>query len=152
MPFRLKNAGEIYQRAMNAIFHDIIGHFLEVYIDDVVVKSSAKVQHLINPKMAFERMRQHKLKMNPLKYAFGVLAGNFLGFLVHQRGNEIDQNKAKAIIEAKPPAIKKELQRFLGQVGYLRRFISNHAGKTYVFSPLLKLKGAEEFKWTEQHQ
>ncbi|XP_059627524.1 uncharacterized protein LOC132270362 [Cornus florida] len=102
--------------------------------------------------MAFERMRQHKLKMNPLKCAFGVSAGNCLGFLVHQRGIELDQNKAKAIIEAKPPTTKKELQRFLGQVGYLRRFIANHAGKTHVFSPLLKLKGAEEFKWTELHQ
>ncbi|XP_059635503.1 uncharacterized mitochondrial protein AtMg00860-like [Cornus florida] len=90
--------------------------------------------------------------MNPLKYAFGVLAGNFLGFLVHQRGIEMDKKKAKAIIKAKSPATKKELQRFLGQVGYLRRFIANHAEKTHTFSPLLKLKGAKEFKWTEQHQ
>ncbi|XP_059626515.1 uncharacterized protein LOC132269364 [Cornus florida] len=102
--------------------------------------------------MAFERMRQHKLKMNPLKCAFGVSVGNFLGFLVHQKGIEVDQNKAKAIIEAKPLATKKELQRFLGQVGYLRTFIANDAGKTHVFSPLLKLKGVEDFKWTEQHQ
>lgn len=152
MPFGLKNAGVTYQRAMNATFHDIIGHLLEVYIDDVVIKSSAKAQHLHNLKMAFEKIRQHKLKMNHLKCAFGGSAGNFLGFLVHQRGIEIDQNKAKAIIEVKPSATKKELQRFLGQVGYLRRFIANHAGKTHAFSPLLKLKGAEEFNWTEQNQ
>ncbi|XP_059630454.1 uncharacterized protein LOC132273511 [Cornus florida] len=152
MPFGLKNVEATYQKAMNSIFYYMIGHFLEVYIDDVVIKSSVKGQHLHNLKMAFERMRQHKLKMNPLKCAFGVSVGNFLGFLVYQRGIEIDQNKAKAIIEAKPPTTKKELQRFLGQVGYLRRFIANHTGKTHAFSPLLKSKGAEEFKWTEQHQ
>ncbi|XP_059638768.1 uncharacterized mitochondrial protein AtMg00860-like [Cornus florida] len=102
--------------------------------------------------MAFERMRQHELKINPFKCAFGVSATNFLGFCVHQRRIKIDQNKTKAIIEAKSPATKKELQRFLGLVGYLRRFIANHVGKTHAFSPLLKLKRVEEFKWTKQHQ
>ena len=97
-------------------------------------------------------MGLHKLKMNPLKCAFGVHAGNFLGFLVHNRGIEIDQNKAKAIMQAKPPSNKKELQRFLGQVNFLRRFISNVAGKTKVFSPLLRLKDREDFTWNEEHQ
>ena len=97
MPFGLKNAGATYQRAMNSIFHDIIGRFIEVYIDDVVIKSPAKYKHLVNLEKAFQRMRSHKLKMNPLKCAFGVSAGNFLGFLVHQKGIEVDKNKAKAI-------------------------------------------------------
>ncbi|XP_059658752.1 uncharacterized protein LOC132305086 [Cornus florida] len=121
MPFGLKNAGATYQRAMNAIFHDMIGHFLEVYIDDVVIKSSAKDQHLHNLKMAFEMMRQHKLKMNHLKCVFGVLAGNFPGFLVHQRGIEIDQNKAKAIIEAAEEFkwIEQHQQAFEGLKSYM---------------------------------
>ena len=114
MPFGLKNAGATYQRAMNLIFHDMIGKFMEVYIDDVVFKSQDFNTHLKNLEKAFLRMRKHKLKMNPLKCAFGVQAGNFLGFLVHNRGIEIDQNKAKAIMQAKPPSNKKELQRFLG--------------------------------------
>ena len=75
----------------------------------------------------------------------------FLGFLVHQRGVEVDQNKAKAIISAKAPKNKKELQKFLGKVNYLRRFISNLARKTKVFSNLIKLKKVEEFKWEKQH-
>ena len=79
-------------------------------------------------------MRLHQLKLNPLKCAFRVQARTFLGFLVHQRGMEVDQNKAKAIISAKAPQNKKELQKFLCQVNYLRRFISNMAGKTKVFS------------------
>ena len=96
-------------------------------------------------------MRLHQLKLNPLKCVFGVQARNFLGFLVQQRGVEFDQNKAKVIISAKAPQNKKELQKFLGQVNYLRRFISNLAGKTWVFSDLIKLKEVEEFKWEKQH-
>ena len=65
---------------------------------------------------------------------------------------EVNQNKAKTIISAKTPQNKKELQKFLGQVNYLRRFISNLTGKTKVFSDLIKLKEVEEFKWEKQHQ
>ena len=83
-------------------------------------------------KETFKRIRAHCLKLNPFKYAFGVQVGNFLGFLIHRRGVEIDKNKVKAVIEAKPISNKKELQRFLGQMNYLRRFISNLAGKTKV--------------------
>ncbi|CAL2230140.1 unnamed protein product [Prunus armeniaca] len=89
MPFRLKNAGAIYQRAMNAIFHDMIGHTLE-----------EKAAHVEDLRKVFIRMRQHHLKMNPKKYTFSVQDGNFMGFLVHHRGIEVDKNKAKAIIDA----------------------------------------------------
>ncbi|XP_073137625.1 uncharacterized protein [Henckelia pumila] len=129
MSFGLKNASATYQRAMNAIFQDMINHFIEVYIDDIIVKSKKAEDHVEHLKKSFERMRKHDLKLNPMKYAFGVKAGNFLGFLVHQRGVEVDQNKSKSILEAKPPQSKNELQRFLGKVNYLRRFISNLAGR-----------------------
>ncbi|CAL8152483.1 unnamed protein product [Prunus armeniaca] len=111
MPSGLRNAGATYQRAMNSVFQDMIGHSLEVYIDDVVIKSPYKGDYVPNLRKAFLRMRQHKLKMNPKKCVFGVQAGNFLGFLVHQRGIEADKNKAKSIIEALPPQNKKELQK-----------------------------------------
>jgi hypothetical protein len=152
MPFGLKNTGATYQRAMNSIFHDMIGKYMEVYIDDIVVKSQDFDKHLENLEKAFIRIRKHQLKMNPLKCAFGVTAGNFLGFLVHNRGIEVDKNKAKAILQAKPPSNKKELQRLLGQINFLRRFIANVAGKTKVFSPLLRLKDHEAFIWHEEHQ
>ena len=67
---------------------------MEVYIDDIVVKSKTEEQHLVDLRQALTRMRIHKLKMNPKKCAFGVRSGNFLGFLVHQRGVEVDKNKA----------------------------------------------------------
>ncbi|XP_073290991.1 uncharacterized protein [Primulina huaijiensis] len=152
MPFGLKNAGATYQRAINSIFHDMIGHHIEVYIDDIVVKSKQVADHILHLRKSFQRMRQHELKLNPLKCDFGVKAGNFLGFLVHQRGVEVDKNKAKTIMEANPPKNKKELQRFLGQVNYLRRFISKLAVKTKEFSQLLRIKDSREFKWEESHQ
>nr|KYP56848.1 Retrovirus-related Pol polyprotein from transposon opus [Cajanus cajan] len=83
--------------------------------------------------------------MNPLKCAFGVSAGDFLGFIVHQKGIEIDKNQTRAIMETKPPSNNKELQSLLGKINFLRRFISNLSGKTKVFSPLLRLKKEEEF-------
>ena len=92
---------------------------MEVYIDDIVVKSKRASEHADHLRRSFERMRHHKLKHNPLKCAFGVRVRDFLGFLVHQRGIEVDQNKEKAIASANAPQNKKELKKFLGQVNYL---------------------------------
>jgi hypothetical protein len=86
MTFGLKNAGATYQRAMNHIFHDLLGVILEVYIDDVVIKLAGFKEHLANLRLAFERMRKYNLKMNTLKCAFGVTVGRFLGFIVHDDG------------------------------------------------------------------
>ena len=83
MPFGLKNAGAIHQRAMNAIFHDMLGHHMEIYINDIVVKYKKATKHVNHLRKSFERMRLHQLKLNPVKCAFRVQAENFLGFLVH---------------------------------------------------------------------
>ncbi|CAN6575482.1 unnamed protein product [Malus baccata var. baccata] len=152
MPFGLKNAGATYQRAMNTIFHDLIGTIVEVYIDDVVIKSKHRQTHLDDLRQAFLRMCRHNLKMNPAKCAFGVSAENFLGFLVHHRGIEVDANKTRAIISAPPPTTKKQLQSLLGQVNFLRRFIANSAGKMKAFSTILKLNDSDKFVWNEEHQ
>jgi hypothetical protein len=90
MAFGLKNAGATYQRSMNLIFHDLIGVIMEVYIDDIVIKLAAHKSHLADLCLAFERMRRYGLKMNPLKCAFGVSARKFLGFIIHDKGIEID--------------------------------------------------------------
>ncbi|XP_004304842.1 PREDICTED: uncharacterized protein LOC101292438 [Fragaria vesca subsp. vesca] len=152
MPFGLKNAGATYQRAMNLIFHDILGKLIEVYIDDVVVKTKTRATHVEDLRQVFTRMRRHNLKMNPSKCVFFPEAGDFLGFLMHQRGIEIPKDKAQAVITASNPNTKKELQQLLGRINFLRRFISNAAGKVQPFSPLLKLQGATEFVWEPQHQ
>jgi hypothetical protein len=103
MTFGLKNAGTTYQRAMNLIFHDLLGIILEIYIDDVIVKSDSMDNHLANLRLALERMRRYGLKMNPLKCAFGVSAGKFLGFIIHEPGIEIDTKKRESINKVHPP-------------------------------------------------
>jgi hypothetical protein len=75
MTFDLKNTGTTYQSAMNLIFHDLLGIVLEIYIDDVVVKSDSVNNHLADLRLALGRMHRYGLKMNPLKCAFGVSAG-----------------------------------------------------------------------------
>jgi hypothetical protein len=106
MTFGLKNARATYQRAMNLIFHDLVGIIVEVYIDDIVVKSAGLESHLADLHLAFERMHRFGLKMNPLKCAFGVSAGKFLCFIIHENGIEIDPKKIEAIQKFKVLLIK----------------------------------------------
>jgi hypothetical protein len=84
--------GATYQRVMNLIFHELLGIIVEVYIDDIVVKSMAFDSHLADLRKAFDKMHRYGLKMNPHKCAFGVLAGKFLGFIIHEHGIEVDHN------------------------------------------------------------
>jgi hypothetical protein len=97
-------------------------------------------------------MRRYKLKMNPLKCAFGVSTWKFLGFIVHEKGIEIDPKKIEAIQSVKAPTCKKDLQKFLGKVNYLRRFICNFSRKVNAFTPLLQLKNDIDFTWGAKQQ
>ncbi|KAM1034621.1 hypothetical protein ACFX2A_038875 [Malus domestica] len=137
---------------MNTIFHNIIGTIVEVYIDDVVIKSAHRRTHLDDLRQVFLRMRRYNRKMNPAKCAFGASVGNFLGFLIHHRGVEVDNNKARAIINAPPPTTKKQLQSLLDKIKFLRRFIANSVGKMKAFCTLLKLKDSDTFEWCAEHQ
>ena len=97
MTFGLKNAGTTYQRAMNLIFHELLGNIMEVYIDDIVVKLAAFDSHLADLYKAFDKMCRYGLKMNPHKCAFKVSTRKFLGFIIHGHGIEVDRNRIKAI-------------------------------------------------------
>ena len=92
-------------------------------IDDVMVKSKGYKKYLADLWETLECTRTHGLKMNPNKCAFGVSAGQFLGFMVHERGIEIGQKSMKTIDEAVPPTNKIELQSLLGKINFIRRFI-----------------------------
>jgi hypothetical protein len=145
--FCLKNAGAIYQRSMNLIFHDLLGIILEIYIDDVIVKSDSIDSHLANLRLALERMCRYRLKMNPLKYVFGVSADKFLGFIIHERGIKIDPMKIDSINKVQLSQCKNDMQKFLGKLNYLRRFISNLSGKICSFARILWLKNEAKFIW-----
>jgi hypothetical protein len=136
MTFGLKNIGATYQRAMNLIFHDLFGVLMEVYIDDVVIKSAGFEGHMTGLRVSLERMKKYGLRMNPMKYAFGVSAGRFLGFIMHQHGIQVDPIKLESIKRIGEPTCKKDEQKLLGKINYLRRFISNLAGRVETFVPL----------------
>jgi hypothetical protein len=152
MTFGLKNAGATYQRAMNHIFHDLIGNLVEIYINDVVVKSASVEGHLDDLQQVLERTRKFGLRMNPKKCAFGVLAGQFLGFLVHERGIEIGLKSQEAVRTMVPPTTKKELQQLIGKINFVRRFISNLSGRMEPFMELVKIKTNDEFRWGAEQQ
>jgi hypothetical protein len=99
MTFGLKNFGATYQRAMNYIFHELIGKIVDIYIDDVVIKSLDQESHLADVRKTLECTRKHGYKMNPNKCAFGVSAREFLGFLVHDGGIEVGKKSMKATDE-----------------------------------------------------
>ncbi|KAM1524577.1 hypothetical protein ACFX10_009163 [Malus domestica] len=138
MPFGLKNAGATYQRAMQKIFNDMLHKNVECYVDDVVVKTKKRSNHLKDLRVVFERLRKYNLKMNPLKCAFGVTSGKFLGFIVKHRGIEVDQSKIKAIQSMPEPRNLHELKSLQGRLAFIRRFISNLAGRCQPFSRLMK--------------
>ena len=90
MPFDMKNTGATYMRAMTTIFHDMIHKEIEVYVDDVIIKSKRSSDHIADLKKFFDQLRKYNLKLNPAKCAFGVPAGKLLGFIVSRRGTELD--------------------------------------------------------------
>ena len=94
--FGLKNGGATYH---SLIFHDLLVIILEVYIDDIVIKSAGLSHHLADLRFSLKRMRQYGLKMNQLKCAFGVSAGKFLGFIIHEKGIEIDPSRGSYLQE-----------------------------------------------------
>jgi hypothetical protein len=137
---------------MNYIFHELIGKIVEIYIDDVVIKSLDHESHMDDVRKT-KCTRKHGLKMNPNKCAFGVSAGEFLVFLVHEGGIEVGKKSMKAIDEVVPPTELKELQSLLGKINFVRRFISNLSQKVLPFSPLLRTKKDQKFVWgDEQHK
>jgi ribonuclease HI len=152
MTFGLKNAGATYQHAMNYIFHDLIGKLVEIYIDDVVVKSTSVEGHLEDLRQVLERTRRFGLRMNPKKYAFSVSAGQFLGFLVHERGIEIGLKSEEAVRTMVPPTTKRELQQLIGKINFVRRFISNLSRRIEPFMKLVKIRANEEFCWGVEQQ
>uniref|UniRef100_A0A2N9HLG9 Integrase catalytic domain-containing protein n=1 Tax=Fagus sylvatica TaxID=28930 RepID=A0A2N9HLG9_FAGSY len=148
MPFGLKNAGATYQRLMNRMFHDQIGRNVEVYVDDMLVKSKEEDVHLDDLRETFQTLRKYQMKLNPSKCAFGVYSGKFLGFMVSQRGIEANPDKIKAILEMQPPKSTKEVQRLTGRVAALNRFMSRSTDKCLPFFKTLK----KAFEWTDECQ
>ena len=103
MPFGLKNARSTYQRMMTKMFEPQLGKNVEVYIDDMVVKSKLVSEHLVDLANIFKILRRHKLRLNASKCSFGVGSGKFLRYMVTHRGIEVNPDQIRAINSLQPP-------------------------------------------------
>ena len=119
MPIGLKNAGATYQRMMIRMFEPQLGKNIEIYIDDLVVKSKAESKHVNDLENIFAILRKHKLQLNASKCSFGVGSGKFLCYMVIHRGIEVNPNQIKAINNLQPPQNPKEVQKFIGMTAAL---------------------------------
>ena len=146
IPFGLKNIGATYQRLVNKMFNKKIGRNMEVYVDDMLVKSKEELAHLDDLRETFTTLKQYQMKLNPSKCVFGVVSGKFLGFMVSQRGIEANLEKVQAIINMVSPQTVKEVQKLTGMIATLNRFVSRAMDKCLPFFKILK----QAFAWTDE--
>ena len=133
MPFGLKNVGATYQRLVNKMFRKQIGASMEVYIDDMLVKSVKAELHITHLAEAFQVLKSYNMKLNPAKCTFGVSAGKFLGFIVDSRGIEANLDKIKDVLDMLPPSNIKDIQCLTGRIVALSRFVSKANDKCQPF-------------------
>ena len=148
MSFGLKNVGATYQRLVNMMFKDLIGKTLEVYVDDILVKSKMARDHVEHLGQMFEIFRKYRIKLNPLKCAFGVSSGKFLGFMVNKRRIEANPEKIKVLLEMNSPNKPKEVMSLAGRVAALSIFVSRVTNHCTPF--FYMLKASKKFEWTKK--
>ncbi|XP_050249037.1 uncharacterized protein LOC126696316 [Quercus robur] len=119
---------------------------MEVYVDDMLVKSKEELAHLDDLEETFATLRKHQMKLNPNKCVFGVASGKFLEFMVSQRGIEANPEKVQAIIDMAPPKTVKDVQKLTGRIAALNRFVSRATDKCLPFFKTLK----QAFAWTDE--
>jgi hypothetical protein len=145
IPFGLKNAGATYQRLVNRMFSDQIGRNVEV-VDDMLVKSRKAISHLADLEETFNTLRRYQMKLNPVKCAFGVSSGKFMGFMVSSKGIEANPEKIRAVLEMQAPRTTKQLQQLTGRIVALNRFISRSTDKCLPFFKILR----KTFVWSNE--
>jgi len=128
------------------MFSKQIGRNMEVYVDDMLVKSKEESVHLDDLQETFTTLRQYQMKLNPSKCAFGIASGKFLGFMVSQRGIEANPKKVQAILDMTSPKTVKEVQKLTGRIAVLNRFISKTTEKCLPFFKTLK----QAFAWIDE--
>ncbi|GKV46449.1 hypothetical protein SLEP1_g53433 [Rubroshorea leprosula] len=157
MPFGLKNAGATYQEMVTIVFRAQIGRNLEVYVDDIVVKSLKVEDHLVDLDETFNNLKKNRMWLNPTKCIFGVESGKFLGFMVSRRRIEVNLEKIKAIADMEPSKSVKDIQRLIKRVAALHRFISKSANKCLPFFKIMRLaaqknesRKQKKFEWNQE--
>ncbi|XP_073313503.1 uncharacterized protein [Primulina huaijiensis] len=145
MPFGLKNAGATYQRLMDRVFSQQVGRNVEVYVDDIMVKSKDSSQLIPDLVETFSTLRSYGLKLNPQKCVFGVKSGKFLGYMVTERGIEANPEKVQAIQDMVSPQGPKDVHQLTGRIAALACFILRSAHRSLPF--FRTLRKAKKFEW-----
>jgi hypothetical protein len=148
MLYGLKNALPTFVRAMSKTFGDLIRDKVEIYVDDIMVKTRRGSTLVEDLTLVFDKLWATRTKLNPDKCVFGVSAGKLLGFLDSHRGIEANPEKIRAIEAIRPPARIKDVQKLMGSLAALSRFISRLAERALPFFKLLRKSGP--FSWTEE--
>nr|GEU57138.1 reverse transcriptase domain-containing protein [Tanacetum cinerariifolium] len=149
MPFGLKNAGATYQRLMDKAFESQMGRNIEVYVDDLLVKSHTEAEMVRDIKETFETLRKINMKLNPKKCSFGLAEGVFLWYVITPEGIKPCQNKTAAVLQLPSPQTVKEVQSLNGKLASLNRFLSKSAEKSLpLFQTLKKCIKKSDFCWT----
>ena len=133
MPFGLKNADATYQRLINIVLVPMIGLNVQTYVDDMVVTSQQREQHVEDLEELFTTIGKYRLKLNPEKCVFGVKAGKFLGFILTERGIEANPEKCVAIIAMRNSILVKEVQQLTGRMAALSRFVLAGGDKGHLY-------------------
>jgi hypothetical protein len=141
----LKNARSTFSRLTKTVLESQVGRNIFTYVDDIVVASKNKEDHLADLTETFANMRDARLRLNPEKCVFGVRQGKILGYLVSHRGIEANPTKIQAIINMMPPQSTRDVQRLTSRLAALNRFISKSAKRSLPF--LKMLRGAKDFAW-----
>ncbi|KAL0444418.1 UNVERIFIED_CONTAM: Retrovirus-related Pol polyprotein from transposon opus [Sesamum latifolium] len=148
MPFGLKNVGATYQRMVNKIFAHQIGRNMKIYVDDMLVKSQQKREHLADLQEYFGQLQKFGVKLNPKKCVFGVEGGKFLGYFVTQRDIKANPDKIADIQLMTPRRTIKEVQKLAGRMAAFNRFISRVADRGLPFFKVLR--NIKNFQWAEE--
>eukprot|EP00253_Pinus_taeda_P014471 PITA_14471 len=148
MPFGLMNAGATFQRAMDIAFAEEKDKSVVVYLDDITVFSKGEEDHLKHLETILMKCRRFGISLNPTKRIFALTSGKRLGHIISEEGIRIDPNRVIAIQKLDFPRSRKEIQSFLGNVNFVRRFITNFAKVVKNITKMLK-KGVD-FKWTTE--
>ncbi|KAL0336473.1 UNVERIFIED_CONTAM: hypothetical protein Sradi_4859200 [Sesamum radiatum] len=131
MSFGLKNTGATYQRLVDKIFRSQLCRNMEVYVDDMLVKSKEARSHVEDLQETFAVLRKYRLKLNLGKCTFEVNGGHLLGFMVTQQGVEANLAQIKAILDIGPPTNINEVQRLTGRMAALSRSYQNPPKRAY---------------------
>jgi len=138
MPFGIKNANATYQCLIDKIFKEQIGNNMEVYVDDMVVKSNDAEPHACDLEEIFAQIRKYNMRLDPEKIVFRVGGEIFLGFMLSHRGIQENSDKCQVVIDIRSPKNIKEIQRIIGQIASLTSFLPNIAEKAKHIMNLLK--------------